>query len=69
MFNLVKNLVRNFGELVGKSFKLIERLNMYWNSIITKPTLNSIADKIKKKNVNESRFVLFRVYPKIATIA
>lgn len=54
---------------VGKSFRLIDRLNIYWNNIITKPTLNSIADKIKKKNVNESRFVLFKVYPKIAAIA
>lgn len=39
-------------------FKLIVRVSRCCISIITKPTANSTAEKIKKKNVKETRFKL-----------
>ena len=40
------------------SFKLIDLVIIFWTNIIINPKPNSTADRIKKKNVNESIFRL-----------
>jgi transketolase C-terminal domain/subunit len=41
---------------------------MCWISIITNPKANSAAEKIKKKNVNESMLTLSKIKPISKTI-
>ena len=45
-------------EFTFESFRLIDLIIIFWTSIMTKPKPNSTADKIRKKNVSESRFRL-----------
>lgn len=49
-------------------FKVIDLVNINCISIKTKPILNSAADNIKKKNVNETKFTLFDKKPISKTI-
>lgn len=50
------------------SFKLIERVIIFWNNNKTNPIPNSIAENTKKKNVNESMFILSLINPTNNTI-
>lgn len=44
-------------------FKYIDLSSICCTSIITSPKANSTAEKIRKKNVNESRFTLSNINP------
>ena len=55
---LFVNLVENFTTFISLSDKLTERVSVCCSNIITKPTANSTADKIRKKNVNDNKFKL-----------
>ena len=48
----------NLKWLVLPSFKFIERVNIFCRRIITRPTPNSTADKIRKKKVSDNKFTL-----------
>ena len=54
-----------FEDKFPPAFKLIVRVSKCCMSIITKPTANSTAEKIKKKNVKETRFKLSYANPTI----
>ena len=41
---------------------------IFWNNKIIKPILNSIAEKIKKKNVKDNTFKLLKMIPISKTI-
>jgi hypothetical protein len=43
---------------VGLSLRFMDLLNMFCKSMRTKPTPNSTAERIRKKNVRERRFTL-----------
>lgn len=62
------NLFKNFKKLTSWSFKLIERFIIFWNNKSIKPTPNSIAEKTKKKKVNDSILRLSLNKPIIKTI-
>jgi hypothetical protein len=53
----------NFNELTFESFKFIERMIIFWTSIIIKPRPNSTADSIRKKKVRDRRFKLSYAKP------
>lgn len=40
---------------------------MFWTNIITNPTPNSTAERIKKKKVKDTRFTLFSKIPIVRT--
>jgi len=56
-------------KLVSNSFKLIDRVIIFWNNNNTSPIPNSIAEKTKKKKVRESIFKLSKIKPINKTIA
>jgi hypothetical protein len=65
LFSFCWNLVTNLKLFWVQSFKFIERNKTFCTNIITKPKPNSTADKIRKKNVSESRFKLSKTNPLI----
>ena len=69
MYNLILKRFTNFKKLVSESFKLIERLTMFWNKSKIRPIPNSIAEKTKKKNVKDKTFKLSKITPIKKTIA
>jgi hypothetical protein len=54
--------------LLSFSFRFIDLNNKYCIRIRIIPTENSIAEKIKKKNVKDTRFKLSKIKPKNNTI-
>lgn len=57
-FNLPLKRNAVLAGLAAESDKFIDLKNMFCTSIITKPSPNSTADKIKKKKVSDNRFKL-----------
>ena len=55
-------------KLLSLSFKFIVRKNKCWVVKTTKPTPNSAAENIKKKKVNDKRFMLSYTNPRYNTI-
>lgn len=58
VFKFLVNRVENFIQEELPSFKLRERIKMFCSNINIKPTPNSTADKTKKKNVKDKKFIL-----------
>ena len=55
---LLFNLEANFNGFTFESFKLIERIIIFCTNIIIRPSPNSTAESIKKKNVNDNKLRL-----------
>lgn len=58
------NVLDNFNNILSLLDKLIDLLIKFCNSIKTKPTPNSTAEKIRKKKVNDNIFKLSYDKPK-----
>ena len=68
LFTLRENRSENFNEFELVSFKLIDLIIMCCTSIIISPNPNSTAERIRKKNVNDSIFKLSNTNPIIKTM-
>ena len=66
--NFFWKIIENLLKFWSNSFKLIDRNIKYCNKIKIKPIENSIAEKIKKKKVNDNKFKLSYKNPKYKTI-
>ena len=57
------NRFTNLKILFSFSYKLKERVSKCWNKSKTKPTPNSIAENIRKKNVRDNKLRLSYINP------
>jgi hypothetical protein len=62
------NRVENLCEFLLIVFRYIDLSSICCTNIMTNPNANSTAEKIKKKNVNESRLTLSKIKPIKSTI-
>lgn len=69
IYSLLRNLFENFKKFKSWSFKLIDRVIIFWKSKRIKPIPNSIAEKTKKKNVSDRMFRLSYIKPTKSAIA